>query len=353
MTKVYQPEVLKAFFNRCFSKLKVPSKIYAPVVDGLIQTSLRGVDSHGVRLIPHYVKEIQSGRINIHPKFNFKKTSPSTGIFDANDTFGITASVNAMEKAIKLARKNGIGAVTVIHSSHFGAAAIYTLAAAKNDMIGFACTDVDSFVVPYGGKKPFLGTNAISYSAPCEGEEPFCLDMATSTISANKMLTYVAEGKPFEPGWVVDANGNPTTDQNAEAHLSHFGGYKGYGIATVVEIFTSILTGSNYGPNITPMFSNLEEKRDLGHFMMAIDISRFQDISTFKKRMKAMMDDLRKQEPGNNFDKVQVANDPQKEAYKTRIKEGIPITEIDYKNYIEMAKNLHISDKMIQSFVQI
>jgi len=353
MTKAFQPEVLKHFFEDSFKKLDVPIEIYYPVIDGLIQTSLRGVDSHGVRLFPHYIKEVISARINKNPNFTFTKKAASAMILDADNTFGISASVLAMKKAIEIAKDTGVGAVSVINSSHFGAAGIYSLMAAKNDMIGMCCTHTESLVVPYGGKKPFLGTNAITFAFPCEEEEPFCLDMATSTVSLNKIRKYKEEEKEFEDGWVVNKEGESCIDPKEEVYLSHFGGYKGYGLSMIIEILCSILTGMNFGPQIVPMFSDFEKKRHLGHFFLVIDISKFQDINIFKKRLKNLIDSIRKEPVKDGFNKIMVANDPEKEKFKFRSKEGIPISEIDLKNFKEIADLLGLDKKILENYKNV
>lgn len=350
MDYVLDPEDLRIFFEKCFLKLNISEEIFDPVIKGLIETSLRGVDSHGVRLFPHYVRCLISGRLNKEPKFVFKKTSSGTGILDADNTLGITASTFAMKKAIELAKENGIGAVGVINSSHFGAAALYSLKAAEEDMIGISVTHTESLVVPYGGKRPFLGTNAFCFAAPIEGEEPYCLDMATSTVSLNKIRKYRDEKKEFERGWVVDKNGEICTDFNQESYLTHFGDYKGYGISMMVEILCSILTGMNFAPHITPMFSDLDKKRNLGHFFIAIDIAKFQDVQIFKKRLKELVVSLRTEPTKNNVGTVKVANDPEKENFKKRIKTGIPISDVEFNNFIEIAELLKVDKSIIDSY---
>jgi len=345
MDKTIKKEIIKNIICEIFDSVKVKKSVYMPVVDGLIMSSLRGVDSHGIRLIPHYVNGILSGRINSNPKFKMKTTSLTTGILDADNTFGITAGVKAMGSAIEMAKKNGTGIVVVKNSSHFGAAAIYGLMAAKENMIGYSFTNVDSLVVPYGGKKPFLGTNAFCFTAPVEGEEPFCLDMATTIMSLNKLMMYKRQNKELKLGLAVDKDGNETTDPNLATSLTHFGDYKGYGIALIVETMTSLLTGMPYGPYIPHMFPLDGQKRHLSHFFMAIDIKRFQPVKTYKKRMKQMIDELRLIPPMEGFKNVMVPGDPEKQTYKERIKNGIPLTNeiIEDFNKLLMATGIDIS----------
>ena len=341
----------KEFGYKIFENIGVQGKIYKLVVDSLVETSLRGVDSHGVRLIPHYANAAIIGRINKNPKFSFKKTGLSTGVLDANHGYGIAAGISAMEQALKLAKKCGIGAVAAKNSSHFGAAAIYSLLAAKKNMIGLTFTHADSLVFPYAANKPFLGTNPICFAAPCKGEEPFCLDIATTPISWNKLLIYKKDQKKLQKGWAANKYGKETIDPNIAVGLMPIAFYKGYGLSLMIEIFSSLLTGMSFGPHINPMYPLNKKKRFLGHFFIAIDIAKFEDVSVFKGRLRQMMNELRSLSPASGFDKVRVPGDPEKESYAIRSKAGIPISEYDLDNFIRILDELKINDKSIrQSF---
>ncbi|MEK7498868.1 MAG: Ldh family oxidoreductase, partial [Patescibacteria group bacterium] len=252
--KFIKAELLREFTTALFKKTGITNTVAQDVTDALIQTSLRGVDSHGVRLVPHYIRAIKLGRINPRPKISFQKTAGATGIVDADNGHGIYAGLFAMRKAISLAKKQGISAVTVTHSTHFGAAGIYALEAADNDMIGLSFTHSDALVVPHGGTNPVLGTNPIAFAAPCTGEEPVCLDMATSQISWNKLLMHRASREVLPHGVAVDANGMETQDPMTANALLPLGGYKGYGLALMVDVFSGLLAGMPFGLGVSRMF---------------------------------------------------------------------------------------------------
>ncbi|MDD4938204.1 MAG: Ldh family oxidoreductase [Candidatus Shapirobacteria bacterium] len=343
MKEIIKEEEIKNIICKIFDSINVKTDIYIPVVNGLVESSLRGVDSHGIRLVPHYVNGVLSGRINSNPRIKIKKTSLTTMVLDADNTFGITAGAKAMENAIKMAKENGTGVVVVKNSSHFGAAAIYGLMAARENMVSYSFTNVDSLVVPYGGKEPFLGTNAFCFTAPMEGESPFCLDMATTVMSLNKLMMFKRQNKKLESGLAVDKNGNETTDPKLAERLIHFGNYKGYGIALMIEMMTSLMSGMPYGPNIPHMFPLDSQRRRLSHFFMAIDIKRFQPIKIYKKRMKCIADELRSIIPASGFSKVMIAGDREKSFYKNRIKNGIPLTKEIIKDYNKLLKKLNIN----------
>jgi len=322
---------LRGFMRKVLLKSGVRKDVAEYVVEGLIQTSLRGVDSHGIRLLPHYVASVKAGRLNPAPKYGFRKTSASTGLLDADHTFGHAAGMEAVKKAIALAEGSGTGHVAVLNSSHFGAAAYYTLEIAKRDMIGLSFTHADALMRTHAGKRPFLGTNPISFAAPCEGESPFCLDMATTVTNFNKIKMLRQANKKAACGVGADAQGIETTDPNEITMLLPIGSYKGFGLSLMIEVLCSLLTGMPFGRDISSMFAApLTQKRYLGHFIMAIRIDCFQEPGIFKKRMASLMRQLRNEPAMQAGMPVQVAGDPEKRTAGQRLKSGIPLKKEEY-----------------------
>ncbi len=328
---------LEKIFTSILLSQKVNRTVAGHVVNGLIQTSLRGVDSHGIRLFPHYVHVLKAGRINGMPKYKFYRGGISAARLDADHTYGHAAGAEGMKKAIAMAKKTGVGAVSIFNSSHFGAAAYCGLMAAEENMIGISLTHADALMLSTNGKKAFFGTNPICVTAPVAGEEPFCLDMATSTITWNKVKMHREQKKPLEPGWAADAQGNMTTDPFKAACVLPIGGYKGFGLSMVVDMLCALLGGMPFGEKITSMYlSPLHEKRFLGQFVMALDISKFLNVNTFKKRLKKEMDAVRKQPAKDKKRPVMVPGDPEKSAFKYRSKHGIPLSESEHKAFVQL-----------------
>jgi len=337
-------KVMNKFIRDVLQKKGVDSFCATSVADGLVHASLRGVDSHGVRLLPHYLNALASGRITPCPNFSLKKITPSTGILDADNAFGHAAGMKAVEYAMDLAKNSGIGSVAVKRSTHYGAASFFALEISKNDMIGFSFTHSDSLIVPTAAKDRFLGNNPICFTAPCESEDPICLDMATSVITFNKILQLREENLLAPNGVGVDKNGSETNDPNQIHHLLPVGGYKGYGLSLMVEILCSLLTGMPFGPHIPRMYdSPIEEKRNLGHFFMAMRIDAFTDPDFFKKRMKQLVNELRSQIPVNPDIPVQVSGDPEKKFTEERKKQGIPLRETDISFFEKISVNLDLN----------
>ncbi|MCQ9206936.1 MAG: Ldh family oxidoreductase [Omnitrophica bacterium] len=331
-------EKLKSFVKAALLKAGVRNDVAGYVTEGLIQTSLRGVDSHGVRLLPHYLEALKGGRINPDPNYKFKKTSLSTGIFDADHAFGHAAGMEAAKRAIELANESGTGHIAVYNSSHFGAAAYYALEVAHHDMIGMCFTNTDALVKSFAGKRPFLGNNPICFAAPCENEGPFCLDMATSKLTFNKIKQLGENGMLVPAGVGTNTEGVETRNPNEITALLPIGGHKGYGLSMIVEILCSMLTGMPYGPHVPKMFeAPMSEKRCLGHYISAVRIDCFQTKENFKKRLSSFMEELRSEPALDKNVPVQVAGDPEKKCARERSGQGIPFAPAEYEAFKKIA----------------
>ncbi len=301
-------------------------KVAAAVARGLTETSLRGVDSHGIRLVHHYLEALKSGRINPKPRFKVERRMAACAVLDADHTFGHAAGYEAARLAVEMAAEHGAGNVAVKNSSHFGAAACFALEIARKGMIGTSYTHADSLIIPTGGKRKFLGNNPVCFTAPVAGEDPFCLDMATSSITFNEVRRLRDTGGRAPEGVGTDENGVVTTDPQRISMLLPVGGHKGYGLSAMVEVLCAMLTGMPFGPHITPMFATLEGRRRLGHFVGAMNIAAFCDPEEFKARMKQMLDELRAEPALDPDNPVMVAGDPEKRKFARRSAEGIPVT---------------------------
>lgn len=274
------------------------SEADAQLVGGsLVQTSLWGVDSHGILRLTHYLRRLTLGSIDAKAEPMVKRTGPVTAQLDGMDGLGIIHAMRAMEVAMEMARANGVGVVGVSDSSHCGAMGLYTRTAARAKLIGIAMTHSSSVVAPHGGKAKFFGTNPLSIAFPRTQGEPICLDMATAQVAWNKVLNARIENVPLEPGLTIDAKGEPTTDPHKAEALIPLGGetygYKGYGLAFMIELLCGMLNGMTYGPHVTKMYEELDKPRKLGHLLIAIDPKRFAGAATMEGTAEMMINELR------------------------------------------------------------
>lgn len=316
-------ERVGAWARACLQAAGVPEDNAAIVADALVQTSLWGIDSHGVLRLTHYLDRLQRGSTRAVAPGRIVATGPCTADMDGDNGLGILHCVRAMGQAIVLAQESGLGAVGVRRSSHCGAVGLYARQAAATGLVGIAFTQANAIVVPFGGRRRYLGTNPIAIALPRAGDVPLCLDMATSQVAFNRVINARVENRPVPPGLVVDEHGEPTTDPHAAVAITPLGGpeygYKGYGLALMVDLLCGALNGMAFGPHITPMYEALDEPQDLGHLVIAIDPQRFAGGATLASTVRAMAEELPR-EPGH----VQLPGDPELRSERTRRVTGIP-----------------------------
>ena len=339
----FPADAVYRFVEQALLKSGVEEQTSQVTARGLWQASLRGVDSHGIRLLPHYLRGVKGGRINPTANFRFEQTSASTGRLDADHGFGHAAGMLAMAKAIELAQESGTGQVAVFNSSHCGSMAYFALEAAEQDMIGTAYTNASPNMRSANATTRFFGTNPICMAAPMANEAPFCYDGATTTVALNKIKNYGDQGLEIPPGWGADADGRDTTDPSAVSQLLPMGDYKGFGLAMMVDILCGVLTGMPTGDQVSDMFRDpLSKKRLMGHFFTATRIDTFQEASQFKDRLQDLADRIRNQPRQDADVPVMIPGDPEK-AYQTdREEHGMPLSEAVLIEFESLARELDL-----------
>lgn len=323
------------------ARLEVEPVAIDHVVDSLVMTSLRGVDSHGINLFPHYCRAVAAGRINRAPQMHFNQTAASTAILDADHAFGHHAGAVAMDHAIEVARATGMSSVAVRNSTHFGAAAYFSLRAAEKECIGFAFCNADALVKVHNSRESFFGTNPVCFAAPMADEGPFSLDMATSLAAWNKVGNARRTGSPIPPTWAFDESGHSVTDANLARSLAPVGGYKGFDLGMMVDILCALLAGGPVSKDIPAMYgAPISTRRNITHFFMAIDIAKFSEPTVFKAALQSMANRIRTLPQSDDADDVvMVAGDPEKRTYERRLREGIPMDDEKFAEYLGVSPN--------------
>ncbi|WP_235040453.1 Ldh family oxidoreductase [Vreelandella profundi] len=313
----------------------------------LVTASRMGTDSHGLRLLPHYVQALQGGRINGAPNMVFQRRLAATGSLNADDGLGHLAGYTAMEHATAMADEVGMGAVAVSKSSHFGAAGCYALAAAERGYIGMAFCNSDPFVLLHDGAKPFHGTNPIAFAAPVAGESPYLLDMATSSIPWNRVQQFGAIGRELPDQVAADAAGQVSRVPADIAALLPLGGsdfgFKGAGLGGMVEVLSSMLSGMQHGFRLLPMGGpDMATPRGVGHFFLAIKPDAFVDEGTFAQGLAAYLTDLRAQ-PASKNASVLAPGDREWRCQAQRDAQGVPLDVANQLAYAELAERHRIT----------
>src|ERR1017187_668190 len=257
------------------------------VAVGCVNANLAGHDSHGIIAIPTYIDRIKVGHIVPGAKWTIVQESPTTTVIDGHWGFGFHVNAKAMALTIEKAKTANVAACTVFRQSHVGRLATYPMMAMREGMIGLATADSGrspKAVAPFGGREARLGTNPISIAVPSDLEAPFYLDIATSAVAAGKVMLSVARGEQVPKGWIVDSEGRQTTDPRAFRQggallpLGGTEGYKGSGLAAMVEVLCGLLTGLGFGVEPTGRHND-------GCFMAVFNVAAFRPLKDFKKEV--------------------------------------------------------------------
>lgn len=323
---------LKKIVVQKFTTEGVEAETAAQVADVLIYADLRGVSSHGVMRVEHYITRLQAGGITKNPHFSVEKRGTNHLLFKGDNGFGHVICKEAMDETIKVAKEHGSCTTIIQESSHCGALGYFLEQATSENLIAIMCSQTDSAVVPFGGKEPYFGTNPIAYGFPTN-DKPIILDMATSNVALGKILYAREKGETIPNTWGVDAQGAPTTDPHQVKSLTPFAGPKGYGMALVVDVLSGILASAAFGPHISKMYGNYEQKRNLGQYLYVLDPNIFGDVDQFKANISQMINELHDAPTAPNFDQVLVPGEIEQIRSVETMDKGIDLPEQVY-NYL-------------------
>ncbi len=323
----------------------------------LLVADMRGIDSHGVARLSGYVRLWEVGRINAKADIRVIHETPSTAVVDGDAGLGLVVAPFAMNIAIKKANEVGSGWVSVQNSNHFGIAGQYAMMGLDKDMIGIAMTNASALVAPTFSKEKMLGTNPIAVAVPAGEQPPFVADFATTTAANGKLEILQRKNQPVPTGWVQNKDG----DSSYDAHELKNGGallplgsdrehssHKGYMLGSIVDIFSGVLSGANFGPWVppfpayVPMPENLPGK-GIGHFFGAMRIDAFGTAADFKKNMDQWINRFRNAQSISEKQPVLVPGDPERLIEEERSQKGIPIIEEVETDLRNLAKKLSLS----------
>jgi len=334
-------DVIKRFMVDVFQGLGLPESDARTSAEVLITSDLRGIESHGLGRLKYYYDRIRRGQHRTQTEIVVVQESETTALLDGQHGTGHVIASRAMRMAMDKARQYGMGCVAVRNSTHFGIAGYYPLMAAEEGMIGLAVTNARPSITPTFGTEPMLGTNPIAFAAPSDMPYPFCLDMATSIAQRGKIEVAARADKPVPEGWVVDREAEPMTDP-AEI-LDHFGhaaaallplggagesmaGYKGYGLATMVEILSAALSGGAFMKDLLGFNEDGTPRHYMvGHFFLAIDVEHLLPLSVFRSITGQIMRDLQNAGKAPGQDRIYVAGEKEYYLTQERTKNGIPV----------------------------
>lgn len=321
----------------------------------LVAADARGIPSHGIGRMMRYIKGIECQQMLPDAKPEILRESSVSITVDANGSMGFPVSYKTMQKVIEKAEQTGMACGCVRNSNHFGIAAYYAMMALEHDMIGVAMTNTAALGVPTFGKDVMYGTNPLAFCAPGNKESAFVLDMATTTVTRGKLEVYDRTGQSLPSGWAVDASGHPAADAGKVLRdmlerkgggilpLGGFGelfsGYKGYGLAVMVDILCAMLSGAPTGPDV---FDTPETSARVSHFFAAIKISSFTDPAEFRRDMDDLLSKIKNSPRADGCDRIYIPGEKEFEAEVYHNQHGIPIDQKSYENLQKIAEKYQI-----------
>ena len=356
---IYTHQSLYEFAKSVFIKMGCSEADALTASDTLLSADLRGVDSHGVARLSGYVRLWEKGRINTSPNIRIVHESPSTAVVDGDAGLGLVVAPFAMQVAIDKANQAGTGWVAVKNSNHYGIAGYHAMKALAHDMIGISMTNASPLVAPTFSKERLLGTNPIAVAIPANEEPPYVGDFASTTAANGKLEILQRKGEEAPEGWIQDAEGNVTTNAYGVKEggaLRPLGGdrsngsHKGYILGSMVDIFSAVLSGANYGPWAPPFVSFMDPVSDpvgegLGHFFGAMRVDAFRPAEEFKEHMDKWIRRFRNSEPVHIEQPVLIPGDPERAMEKERTINGIPLLDAVENDLLGLAKRFDVTLK--------
>jgi LDH2 family malate/lactate/ureidoglycolate dehydrogenase len=336
-------ERLIGFCTRVFEALGLSEEDAAVAAAVLVAADVRGIPSHGVARLDRYVRGLESRVMVPDAPVEVLADTPTSTVIHAHGAMGAPVSVRAMRTVIHKAGQVGAAFACVRDSNHFGIAGYYAMMAMEEDMIGLAMTNTAALGVPTFGRQVMYGTNPIAFAAPADVERGFVLDMATTVVTRGKIEVYDRLDKPLPPGWAVDRTGQPATDARAilddmfhrvgggimplggagELHS----GYKGYGLAVMVDVLCAVLCGSPFGPGVADTETSSGR---VSHFFGAIRIDTFRDPRAFRRDMDRLLTGLRNCPPALGAERVYFAGQKEFEQQADSTRLGVPLLAQTY-----------------------
>lgn len=326
----FAAEDLRRFTAQVLMRLEVPEEDAALAAEALVHSDLLGIDTHGVAHLPDhksYVVGLRDGSVNPRPRLRVLRETATTAVLDGDGGMGVVVAPRAMALAMEKAAAVGCGFVAIRNGRHFGAAAHYSLMAAARDMIGIAMTNGRGFqMAPTFGREPRLATNPISVAAPTREGPPFMMDIATTVVAGGKLEQAVREGRSVPEGWILDKHGRPTTNPHdffdggtilPLGGRAETGGYKGYALAVMVDVFSGVLSGVGS--------SAMLSGRTQGIFLGAWQVEAFMPAEEFKAMLSEALRLLRETPPAEGYQRVYTPGEREWLTFQERSRLGIPL----------------------------
>ena len=318
---------IKKIIKNIFIKFGLNKEHALICSDAIINAELVNAHSHGLARLKMYCDRIEKNVINPKPKFKKRKISQSITHIDADNSIGFVAADIGIKEAIKNAKKTGIGLVGIKNSGHYGLSGYYAEMAVKKNLIVFCFTNAPPAIAPHGAKKSLFGTNPICFGAPTSNKIPFILDTSVSVINRGKIRVAAKNKKEIPKGVALDKFGNPTTDPKKalEGVQLPIGGFRGSGLAWMVDILSGVITGAHHGGKVKDPFDDFSGPQNVGHLFLTIKPNLF--LVDYKKRINENISRIKKLPKIRGVKKILYPGQNKYSRYKKNIRKKIKISK--------------------------
>jgi LDH2 family malate/lactate/ureidoglycolate dehydrogenase len=320
-------EGAKAFGVRLLLKHGLSEADAATVAGCLVRADLRGVDTHGLQYLPHYLDRVRRGLINPRPALNLTQATPAAASLDGDNGFGFVVASKGMKTATEMADKIGIGIVACKRSTHFGMAACYLLHAVEAGYMAMVFTNASPSMPPWGGRVGLFGTSPLAAGAPAGKGPAFVLDMSPAAAARGKIRRAARRGQSIPLGYALDRQGRQTTDPNVALDggtVQPIGTYKGSGIAMMMDVFCGVFSGAASGGDVGNQFEDYDRPQNVGHFLLAMKPDLFVPLETFHQQMDNLVRSVHDNPLAEGFTEIVVAGEVESRLEAKRQRSGIP-----------------------------
>lgn len=316
-------DFITTMFNHCGLK-ESHARQWA---NGLVETSLLGIDSHGIRMLDRYVKHLDDGGISVNFEPHFIREKGAIGVLDGCNSSGHLGAFHTTSVAASKAKTMGIGAVSLINTNHVGACALYAAQLAREGCVGMCFAVTIAGIAPWGGKKSMLGINPVAVGFPVKNKPDFVLDISTSVTAMGKITRAADVGEAIPEGWALDADGKITTDPNKvnSGSLYPMGEHKGYGLSMAIEAISALLSNGAPSMNVMSWIANSDQSMGASFMAIALDIEAFSNLDSFQERTEEWLTTITTSPKKDGVSRIYYPGERSGEEKAIREKQGIPV----------------------------
>lgn len=340
----YRAQDLQKYCTNIFNSLGFLQKNAEIAADSLIRAELEGAGSHGISRLVIYCKRIQEGRIEARPDIHTERLGSILKV-DGRNGLGQVVSNCALDQAIPLARENGIAGVFIRNSNHFGTAAYYCQKACQTGMALIALTNSPPGIAPWGGKKPYFGTNPIAFGFPVKENPPVLIDMSSSIVARGKVILADKVGEKIPLGWAIDEDGMETTDpgEALRGAILPLGGAKGYALAMAVEILTGVMTEAAFGPHVNNLYKDQDPPANVGHCFILLDLEKWMSMEDYYCRIEGFLQEVKNVPLAKGAEEILYPGERRYRTYLKNRQQGISLSAEVQRELVQLGKQYEVS----------